>query len=505
MKRLLVVAALVSSCHHGARPVAPESGAPPAATKAAPAQPPGQAAQLSEAEQAALGQQPKVPPLAPFDAPVPRIERLGNGVAVYLIERKGDGIESLRFAVRGGASADPVDKPGLASLTAALMETGAAGLSQTELAAAADAVGATLSVAATEDALVASASAMATNLRPMVKLLADVSLRPTLAQAEWTHVQQQREAALIDQRAEPRVAVTRAFRAAVYGQNALARPVDGTLVSVKAARLSDVKRFYASLAPGETALIAVGGSPIDEVLRALDEGFGSWKPKPIKLSAPPSAPVPTERPRLVLVDFPGKPQSVVVVGQPSVPRSTPDYLPLEAFNSVLGGSFTSRLNQNLRELHGYTYGAASGFAFGRGPGPFAARSSVKTDVTGAALGEMLKELRLGAAQALAADELEKARALLAFKLVETLSHADALAGTVVEMFVNGVPPEELKTFVPRLQALTPQSVLAATARAIDPARMTIAIAGDKAAVLPQLAALGLSAPELRDATGELVK
>ena len=502
MKRLLALAALLASCHHETRVApapAPAAAAPaPAATAPAPAA-------LPTAEERALGQAPVIAPLKPFDAPAPRIERLKNGLAVYLIERKGDGIESLHLAVRGGAAADPADRPGLASLTAALMETGAGGRSQVELAAAADAIGAALSVAATQDALVVSASAMTTRLAPMVRLLADLSLRPALAASEWKRVQQQREAALIDQRSEPEVAVSRAFRAAAYGQHPLARPIEGTLASVKATRLADVKRFYASLSPGESALVAVGGAPASEVLAALDQAFAGWKPGQVRLARAPAGALPAERPRLVLVDFPGKPQSVIVVGQPAVPGASPDRIALEAFNTVLGGSFTSRLEQNLREQHGYTYGVGSRFAFGSGPGPWAARSSVKTDVTGAALQELLKEIGGAVAQPVSEAELAKARALLSYELVETLSHADALAREVTGMFLDGVPPDELQTFVPRLQALTPLSVQAATARALDPARMTIVIAGDQAAVTPQLAPLALPPPQLRDATGGLLR
>ena len=246
-----------------------------------------------------------------------------------------------------------------------------------------------------------------------------------------------------------------------------------------------------------------GASP-ESILALLRTAFETWQPMPAQLPPAPAGPVPAERPRLTLSDFPGKPQSVLVVGQPAVPRSSPDYLALEALNSILGGSFTSRLNQNLREQHGYSYGAGSGFAFGRGPGPFAARSSVKTDVTGAALGEMLKELQRAVAEPLAPDELDKARALLAYQLVETLSHADALSRAVAQIFLYDLPADEFRTFVPRLQALTPETVQAAARRVLDPPQMTIAIAGDKAKVLPQLEPLRLPAPQLRDPSGDLV-
>ena len=133
-----------------------------------------------------------------------------------------------------------------------------------------------------------------------------------------------------------------------------------------------------------------------------------------------------------------------------------------------------------------------------------ARSSVKTDVTGPALGEMLKEIQRAVTEPLAPAELDKARALLAYQLVETLSHADALSRAVAQIFLYDLPADEFRTFVPRLQALTPESVQTAARRVLDPAQMTISIAGDKAKVSSQLAPLQLPAPQLRDPSGDLV-
>ena len=460
-------------------------------------------AERAHAEESALGAQPELKPLQPSQVPLPQVTALPNGLAVWIVERPGDGLEEVRFVVRGGASADPEGMPGLASITASLMETGAAGRTQTGQTIAADALGATLTVHASQDALVVSASAMTQFLTKSVALLADVALRPNLAEAEWARVREQREARLLSERAEPRIAARRAFRRAVYGNSPLAWPVEGTAQSVKAMQLGEVRRFHAAIAPRDCALIAVGGAKAAEVLRALTDAFAGWTP-PVasKLPQPPHAQPPAAPEKLLLVDFPGKPQSVLIVGQPAVPRSSPDSLALRAFNSALGGSFTSRLNQNLREQHGYTYGAGSQFAFGLSRGPFAASTSVKTDVTGAALGEVLSEMNRILAAPLVPEELDKARALLAYELVGTLSHADRLAEAVQEMMLDGLPPDELRTTVARLQALTPESVLAAARRALDPAHMTIAIAGDAAKVLPQLEPLHLPKPSKRDPAGE---
>jgi zinc protease len=459
----------------------------------------------AQAEEAALAAQPALKPLQSSQVPLPQVTMLPNGLAVWIVERPGDGMESVHFVARGGASADPAGKPGLASLTAALMETGAAGRSQTGQTIAADMLGATLTAEAQPDALVVSASAMSQVVEKSVALLADVALRPNLAEAEWARMREQREARLLSERAEPRIAARRAFRRAIYGSAPLAWPVEGTAQSVKSMQLAEVRGFHAAISPRDCALIAVGGAKPEEVLRALKSAFAGWTPSASRPPPPPQAKLPETRERLLLVDFPGKPQSVLIVGQPAVPRSSPDYLALRAFNSALGGSFTSRLNQNLREQHGYTYGAGSQFSFGVSRGPFAANTSVKTDVTGAALGEVLSELNRILAAPLTPEELDKARALLAYELVGTLSHADRLAEAVQEIYLGGLPPDELSTTVSRLQALTPESVLAAARRALDPARMTISIAGDAAKVGPQLEPLHLPKPVLRDAAGELLK
>jgi len=287
----------------------------------------------AQAEEAALGTQPVIPVLEPSQVPLPRVSSLANGLVVWIVERPGDGIEAVRFVARGGASADPDGKPGTGSLTAALMETGAAGRSQTEQTIAADALGATLTVTATQDALVVSASAMTVFLERTTALLADVALRPNLSEAEWVRVRSRREAQLLAERAEPVIAARRAFRRAAYGTGPLAWPPEGTAQSVKAMQLDDVRRFYATLAPRNCAVIAVGGAKAADVLHALEQAFSHWNAAAPALSAPSLDELPQAPPRLVLVDFPGKPQSVVIVGQPGVPRSSPDALALRAFNA----------------------------------------------------------------------------------------------------------------------------------------------------------------------------
>jgi predicted Zn-dependent peptidase len=519
---------LFACAHHGPSPQAEAASvqSPPAAS--AQPQPAGLASSQPAAAvrtlpgEAVLDHRPAIAPLPPFDAPVPQQLALPNGLRVLLMRRPGAPIQAVQLVHGRGGSADPAGMAGLASLTAAMLEAGSAGKTQTQIAQAADALGATLHAYASEDATVVSVSGLSARTGEMVALLADVALRPNFDEGEWARVKAQRFAGLRSQRSEPRAAASLAFAAAVYGQNPLSRPVSGTPESVARIELADAKRFFAGFVPGESALAVSGSLSAEEVMPLLAAAFEGYRgralvhaakpgtqavePPPAAEPAPPPPPRAAARPRLVVVDYPGKPQSVLQVGLPSVPRSSRDVLALRLLNSILGGSFTSRLNQNLREQHGYTYGAGSSFAFGRGPGPFVAGTSVKTEVTGAALKELLGEIRRALDEPLSPPEIQKGKALLAFDLVATLEHADAAAGGAASIFLYELPLDEFRTFVPRLDALDAAQVQAAARKAVDPSALTVVIAGDAEKVLPQLEAAGLKLgpPELRDPDGKLL-
>jgi zinc protease len=483
---LALLAAALAACAH--QPSAPAAAADP---------------------EAVLAQRPAVPPLQPFAAPVAKVHELQNGLKVHVVVKPGDGIEALQLVTRLGSSSDPVALPGLASLAMGMLETGSAGRSQTQMAALADSIGAAFGASAGSDGSTIYASAMATRLPDLVSLLADVALRPNLAESEWTRTTSERTAALINLRADPVRAAGRALARAMYGDHPYGRPHDGTVASMKAMQLADARAFLQKLSPRDTALVAVGGAPEERVVELVRAAFEGWK-GPADATAgdePQAAPPPAERPRLVVVDFPGKPQTVMRVGQPALKRSSPDVLSLRVLNAVLGGSFTSRLMQLLREKNGYTYAAHSHFVFGLGDGPFVAAADVKTAVTAAALADMLSELQRASSAAIAPEELSKGRALLAFDLVQGLEHADAALGLFSGLYLYRLPSDELVTFVPRLDQLTSAAILAAAQRTLAPAQMTIVLAGDAKEITAQLqqSSLGLPAPQLRDADGELVQ
>jgi len=511
LRNVLPALVLAAACAHTEpTPTTPASPAPapaPAPQAEAKPAPRPEAAATLPGEQV-LAKQPEIGPLKSFDAPVPQVTTLPNGLKLYVVERPRGPIEALELVVRRGVLADWPGHEGLATLTASMLETGSAGRSQTQMAAAVDAIGADLHVLASRESTSVSISGLPSRLPEMAGLLSDVALRPNFDKAEWEHLKGQRQAELLAQRAEPVAGARLALGRAVYGAHPMGTAADGTPESVKALTLEQAKDFYRTFSPKDAAIIAVGGASAKDVVAALTQAFGGWKPgKPSPTSAEliARAQVTKEAPRVVLVDYPAKPQTVLTVGQPTVPRASKDYLALEVLNAVLGGSFTSRLNQNLREQHGYTYGARSAFLFSEGPSLFLASSSVKTDVTGDALKEMLGEIDRIVAQPLSPDEVEKGKALLAYQLVRELEHATTAAHEMSQIFIYDLPLDEYRRFVPNLKALTAESIQQAAQRTLTPARLTISVAGDASKVVPQLDALKLPPPQRRNADGQVIQ
>jgi zinc protease len=230
--------------------------------------------------------------------------------------------------------------------------------------------------------------------------------------------------------------------------------------------------------------------------------LGTWA----RGTAPVTRPTPPlpKAPRLVIVDRPGAPQSIVRIVQPGTDRLSPDRPALSMLNAILGGSFTSRLNFNLREQKGYTYGAGSSFSFLRRPGAFAARAAVFTEVTAAAVGEFLKELRAVREQPFTDEERTKARAMLLDRVAEGLATSGGIAATFAELGLYGLPLDEPQRFIAALERATADDLLRLARKHIDPEGSTIVIVGDRAKIEPGLRDLGLPAPQMRDADGNLL-
>lgn len=456
------------------------------------------------------GARPTLAPPKPFDPPAATVFTTAKGIQVWLLERHTLPMVSVTLAVPHGSARDPEDKPGLAFIAAGMLDEGAGKRNALELSSAVNDLGATLTVDAGADGSFASLSVLKKNFKPAFELLADVVARPRFDAKEWKRVSQLWQNDLVKRADEPSAVSRVVSSAAVYGAGTpYGHPSDGLLRGAKKIDLAAAKAFYQKhWRPESSVLVVVGDVTRAEVEQLVGASLGDWA-APASAGAPPAVAAPeskpaSPRPRLVLVDRRDAPQSVIAVVRDGVRASDPQAPMLDLVNNALGGSFTSRLNQNLREDHGWSYGARSGFTEMRGQGTFVARAAVHTEVTGPALKEMLREIDKMASEGLTAEELKKVLAQDRGDMVQTYETVSGISRRLGTLAALGLPPGFDKTAGAARQAATlPQ--LGELARAHLPTKDAVVIVvGPRDKVAPALAGLGLGEPVLWDAEGSPV-
>lgn len=434
--------------------------------------------------------QPGPPP--EFRLPALQRHRLSNGLSVTIVEQHELPVVDLRLVVRTGAAADGPQVAGRASLTADLLDEGTTTRSALELADAIDFLGAELTTYAGWDASIVSMHVLTPRLEPALELMADVVLNPSFPEDEFERKKRERLTALLQEQDEPRVLAAKAFAAAVYGpEHPFGTTVQGTRESVERLDRQAVVDFYRTYyRPNNAFLVVVGDVTPATLLPLLERVFGSWQPAdvpPVRLPAPPAA-QPTA---VYLVDKPGAAQSELRMGHVGVARDTPDYFSLVVLNTILGGSFTSRLNTKLREEKGYSYGAGSAFDLRRAPGPFLAGTAVFTDVTDSAVVIVLDEIRRIREEPVPAAELERAKNYLALGFPGRFERTDGIAGQIVELELYGLDDAQVNRYVERIRAVTAEDVQRVARQYLDPDHMVIAVAGDRAKIEERLRAAGI--------------
>jgi predicted Zn-dependent peptidase len=449
-----------------------------------------------------MAQAPEVGPLPPLRSPSPLAIKLPNGLEVIAIPRKVAPIISMNLLIRSGADCDPPDMAGVASATADMLDEGAGDRSALQIAEDLEQLGADLWLGAGRDGSQLTLQVPATTFEPALAIAADVVLRPRFAEDDWRRVQNDRLTGLAQRRDQPEAVANIVADRTLFGDgHPYGFPVEGLERTARAITREQVRRFHDVIwRPNNAVLVISGDFDPAEVERQLQRAFATWTAGPI----PPlrEAPPFPKLPRLVLVDRPAAPQTIVRVLAPGVARSSPDRAALSLLNAIFGGTFTSRLNFNLREQKGYTYGAGSSFAFYRRPGLFSARAAVFTEVTDAAVTEFLNELRGLREKPITADEISKGRATLLGRVAEGLSTAGGVAGYYAEVGLYQLPLDEPARFLAAIGAAGSPELQALAARYLDPDRVTIVVVGDRAAIEPGLRARGLPEPVVRDTDGE---
>ncbi len=417
---------------------------------------------------------------------------LANGLRVVLVERHALPLVSLELQLRGGASAHPAGQAGLAAMTADMLDEGTTTRSAIEISSAVDVLGATLSSTAGYDASQLRLSVLANHFDEALAILGDVVVHPTFPDEDLERVRRQRMARVLQRTDVPAALAEDAFAGVLYGKgHPYGVPLLGTQASLQALTRDDVVAFWrARYAPGQGTLIVAGDVTRATLDSLLATAFAGWTgagedPPPL-----PAAQASAGR-RIYLVDKPGAAQSEVRVGRVAVDRASAAYYPLAVVNTVLGGSFTSRLNAKLREEKGYTYGAGSYFELRRAPGPFEASAAVATAVTDSAVADFVREIDRMHEEALPAPELERARNYLALRLPQRFESLDDVVRQLSELVLYGVPLDFWAGYVAGVEAVDARAASDVAARWLSTQAMSIVVAGDRAAIEEPLRSLGL--------------
>jgi len=449
---------------------------------------------------------PTLPPPPALKLPAVQTAVLPNGLTLAVVEMHKVPVVDVQVLVDAGAARDPGDLPGLATFTALMLQQGAGTRGALDVADEAAFLGAQLNTAATLDGAAASLHVTRRRLEAALDLLADVVLRPTFPDSEVARQRELRGAQLVQQRDEPVAVANVAFPAIVYGAaHPYGHALNGTEAATTALTRDRVADFYrAYYRPNAARVLVVGDISPAQARRLVTARFGGWQRGDIPGLTGGAAPARAAR-AIYLIDKPGAAQSVIRIGHVGPARSTPDWYALEVLNTILGGAFTSRLNQNLRETHAYTYGAFSQFAARRLAGAFVALASVVTAKTDSSLVEFLKELRRIRDERVPDAELAKAKAYVTLGLPGEFETTGGAAARFRELLSYGLPLDYYDRYIERIGAVTAADVQRVARQYIDPDHFDIVVVGDKTQIEAGIRALNEGPIVYRDLWGQELK
>lgn len=442
---------------------------------------------------------PRPEPAPPRGYRFPHFERrmLRNGMQLVVAPVTKLPLVTVIAIVEAGASAEPVGKEGVAALTARLLPEGAAGLDGAALADRFERIGASVESHADWDVAAVSLTALTKQLPEALALVRDLLRSPEFPEREVARLKEERLADLLQQRAEPRGLADEQFSRALYERTArYALPAEGDAASVRTLTRDDVRAFYAArYRPAGMTLVVVGDVTAAETNTLADALFGDWTGE-----RPPAAPSGIDAvqpgPLTRVVAKEDAPQSEVRVGHIGLARSAPDYFDTMVMNAVLGGLFSSRINLNLREAHGYTYGAFSGFEWRRGLGPFIVSTAVKSDVTADAVREIQTEIERMRREEIGEDELTLATSYLDGVFPIRYETTSAIAAALANLVIHGLPDDYYDRYRDRVRAVTTGSVLRAAQQHLRPEQLRIVVVGDPAVIAEPLRAVARNPVEI---------
>lgn len=441
--------------------------------------------------------------------PVFQRATLSNGLKIILVERHSLPLVQFSLQLDAGYAADQFAIPGTAKLTMQMLDEGTARRTSLQISDELASLGANLGARSSLDVSSVSLSSLTSTLDRALDVYADVILNPAFPEADFQRLQKQLLAGIQQEKSEPFGLALRVFPKLLYGDgHAYGNPLSGSGTEASIGKLTpaDLRKFHATwFKPNHATLIIVGDTTLKEIVPKLEKLFARWKPGvvPAKNLATVE---PEKKPSVYLIDRPGAIQSVILAGHVGLPKSDPDNIAVETMNTILGGTFTSRVNLNLREDKHWTYGAGTFPLPARGQGPFIAYAPVQTDKTKESMIEMDKELRgiLGP-RPITAEELSTAQKNQTLSLPGQWETIGAVGGYLDELVTFGLPEDYFTTYPDKVRALTANDLTKAAQKAVHPDQLVWVVIGDRSKIEAPIRELGWGEIKLLDADGNGVK
>jgi len=446
-------------------------------------------------------------PLRPFQVPAPQEFTLPNGLRVVLVRQAALPIVNGRVIVKAGSVYEPADRNGLAQLTAQLLREGAAGMTASELNTRMERLGAQFQTSAGY----ASASANVTALKPVfaeaLSLAARTVMQPTFPESEFNRVRTQAIAGYVQNQSTVEGLAYEAFSRALFQPAAAySRPSGGTRATLEKLTLQDVQEWHRrTYSPSNAILLLVGDLTAAEARQISTQALGSWSGSAVSLPPVQNLPQAPQGTRVILLDRPGSVQSGVFAGQAGIGYGDPAYFGFTGLSQVLGGGFRARMNMNLRERHGWTYGAFAGLSPLQGTGTFFVSSSVRTNATDSAVAEIVREYRRIATEPVPGEELSAALANMVGSFPNSVQTVQGLSGRYETLLLYGLPMDFWTTYRERLAGVTPADIAAVGRQKLTPDAVTVVVAGDLSKIEAPIRALNLGTVEVWDASGTKVR
>ncbi|MGD8396747.1 MAG: pitrilysin family protein [Candidatus Eiseniibacteriota bacterium] len=438
-----------------------------------------------------------------FEPPAIQTAALDNGLRIFVVEKHELPLVQVTLVLGSGWAADPVDRPGTAALTAAMLDEGAGGRSALDIATEARRLGARFGSGSFFDGTFVNLNVLRRHLDTGLELLHDVALEPDFPPDELERQRALQLGRIQQERSQPWAVARRVFQRRIFGEgHPYAQPMtgSGTTASVEALARQDLVAFHAShFLPNNASVIVVGDITLDEARHRLASTFGGWRRGELP-SRPVPPPGPTDSARILIVDRPGAAQSYVLAGQVGMPENDPDRLAFDLMNTTLGSHFGARINMNLREDKGYTYGAYSFPVSMREGGMFLCTAPVQVEFTRETVVELQRELEeIGGTRPVSAEELDSSRSRLLQGFPQQFETLGDIANQLVDLVLYDLPLDDWQTYAGRLEGYDLETVRAMARRHVHPDQLVYIIVGDRATIEPELRELGLGDVEVVDA------